>query len=105
MKKAGLYIRVSTLEQAQEGFSVGEQKERLIAFCKAHDWLIADIYVDGGYTGANLDRPGMQKMIDEIKKLDLVLVYKLDRISRSQRDMLSAVVIVTTLCGFVNWET
>lgn len=88
MKKAGLYIRVSTLEQAQEGYSIGAQKERLIAFCKAHDWAIADIYVDGGYTGANLDRPGMQKLISEIGKMDVVLVYKLDRISRSQKDTL-----------------
>lgn len=88
MKRAGLYIRVSTIEQAQEGYSIGAQKERLIAFCKAHDWAIADIYVDGGYTGANINRPGMQKLISEIDKLDIVLVYKLDRLSRSQRDTL-----------------
>ena len=88
MKRAGLYIRVSTLEQAQEGYSIGAQKERLIAFCKAHDWAIADIYVDGGYTGANINRPGMQKLISEIDKLDIVLVYKLDRLSRSQKDTL-----------------
>ena len=43
MKRAALYIRVSTLEQAQEGYSVGEQKERLIAYCKAKDCLIAQI--------------------------------------------------------------
>ena len=51
------------LEQAQEGYSVGEQKERLIAYCKAQGWLIADIYVDGGYTGSNLKRPGIQKLM------------------------------------------
>lgn len=88
MKKAALYIRVSTLEQAQEGYSVGEQKERLIAYCRAKDWLIADIYVDGGYTGSNLKRPGIQKLISETNKFDMVLVYKLDRLSRSQRDTL-----------------
>lgn len=88
MRRAALYIRVSTLEQAQEGYSVGEQKERLIAYCKAQDWLIADIYVDGGYTGSNLKRPGIQKLIAETDKFDLVLVYKLDRLSRSQRDTL-----------------
>lgn len=88
MKRAALYIRVSTLEQAQEGYSVGEQRERLIAYCKAQDWLIADIYVDGGYTGSNLNRPGIQKLIAETDKFDLVLVYKLDRLSRSQRDTL-----------------
>lgn len=88
MNRAALYIRVSTLEQAQEGYSVGEQKERLIAYCKAKDWIIADIYVDGGYTGSNLNRPGIQKLISETDKFDLVLVYKLDRLSRSQRDTL-----------------
>jgi site-specific DNA recombinase len=88
VKRAALYIRVSTLEQAQEGYSVGEQRERLIAYCKAQDWLIADIYVDGGYTGSNLNRPGIQKLIGETEKFDVVLVYKLDRLSRSQRDTL-----------------
>ena len=88
MKRAALYIRVSTLEQAQEGYSVGEQKERLIAYCKAKDWLIADIYADGGYTGSNLKRPGIQKLMAETDKFEMVLVYKLDRLSRSQRDTL-----------------
>lgn len=88
MRRAAVYIRVSTQEQAQEGYSVGEQKERLIAYCKAQDWLIADIYVDGGYTGSNLNRPGIQKLMAETDKFDVVLVYKLDRLSRSQRDTL-----------------
>ena len=88
MKKVVLYIRVSTLEQAQEGYSVGEQRERLLAFCKAHGWLVVDIYVDSGYTGSNLDRPGIQKLIADVNKFDVVLVYKLDRLSRSQKDTL-----------------
>lgn len=88
MKRAALYVRVSTLEQAQEGYSIGEQRERLIAYCKAHDWMITDIYVDGGYSGSNLKRPGIQKLMSETDKFDIVLVYKLDRLSRSQRDTL-----------------
>lgn len=88
MKRAALYIRVSTLEQAQEGYSIGAQKERLLAFCKAHEWLVAGSYVDGGYSGSNLDRPGIQKLIAEVDSFDLVLVMKLDRLSRSQRDTL-----------------
>ena len=88
MKRVFLYIRVSTQEQAQEGYSVGEQKERLIAYCKAHDWLIAEIYADPGYSGSNLNRPAIQKLIADIKNCDIVLVYKLDRLSRSQRDTL-----------------
>lgn len=56
MKRVFIYIRVSTQEQAQEEYSVGEQKERLIAYCKTHDWLISEIYVDPGYSGSNLNR-------------------------------------------------
>ena len=88
MKRVFLYIRVSTQEQAQEGYSVSEQKERLIAYCKAHRWLIVEIYVDPGYSGSNLNRPGIQKLMADIKDCDIVLVYKLDRLSRSQRDTL-----------------
>lgn len=84
MKKVGIYIRVSTQEQAQEGYSIPAQKERLINYCKAKDWNIVDIYVDGGFSGSNLDRPAMQKLINDIDKIDVVLVYKLDRLSRSQ---------------------
>ncbi len=87
-KRVVLYIRVSSQEQAIEGYSIPAQKERLIAYCKAHDWEIVEMYIDGGYTGANLKRPGMQKLIAEIGNFDMVLVYKLDRLSRSQRDTL-----------------
>ena len=88
MKRAALYVRVSTQEQAQEGYSIGEQKDRLVAYCKAQEWIISDIYVDGGYSGANLNRPGIQRLMTETEKFDIVLVYKLDRLSRSQRDTL-----------------
>lgn len=87
-KKVAIYIRVSTQEQAQEGYSVQAQRDRLINYCKARDWVIQDIYVDPGFSGSNLDRPGMQKLISNIHDIDLVLVYKLDRLSRSQKDTL-----------------
>lgn len=87
-KRAAVYIRVSSQEQAIEGYSIPAQKERLTAYCKAHDWVITDFYIDGGFTGANIKRPGIQKLIAEIDKFDIVLVYKLDRLSRSQRDTL-----------------
>lgn len=86
--KAALYIRVSTQEQAQEGYSIQAQKERLINYCKAREWLISDIYIDPGYSGSNLDRPGIQQLTASVGKFDVVLVYKLDRLSRSQRDTL-----------------
>ena len=87
-KRVVCYIRVSSQEQAQEGFSISAQKERLIAYCKAKGWIVVDIIIDPGYTGANMNRPGLQQLKNNIKKYDLVLVYKLDRLSRSQRDTL-----------------
>jgi site-specific DNA recombinase len=98
-KRAAIYIRVSSQEQAVEGYSIPAQKERLSAFCKAHNWLIADYYIDGGYTGANIKRPGIQKLISEIDKFDVVLVYKLDRLSRSQRDTLYLIEEIFLLNG------
>lgn len=85
-----IYLRVSTQEQSQEGFSIPAQKERLVSFCKAKDYVIYDFYIDGGWSGSNLDRPAMQKMIEDVQanKLDAVIVYKLDRLSRSQKDTL-----------------
>ena len=87
-KRAAVYIRVSSQEQAIEGYSIPAQREKLSAFCVAHDWIIADFYTDGGYTGANIKRPGIQKLIAEVDTFDIVVVYKLDRLSRSQRDTL-----------------
>lgn len=90
MKKALLYIRVSTSRQDQEGHSIPMQKNRLIAYCKAKGWVVSGVYVDPGFSGATLDRPGMNALISAVraKKGDVVLVYKLDRLSRSQRDIL-----------------
>lgn len=86
----GLYLRVSTQEQADEGYSIGEQDERLKNYCKAMQWSIFKIYVDPGYSGGNIDRPGLQDLIKDVNAglLDKVVVYKLDRLSRSQYDTL-----------------
>lgn len=90
MKIARIYIRVSTQEQAIEGYSIPAQKEKLISYCKAKDYIIDDIYIDGGFSGANMDRPGLQKLLSDIetKDTDVIVVYKLDRLSRSQKDTL-----------------
>lgn len=90
MKKVAIYIRVSTARQDQEGYSIPLQKERLIAYCKAKGWVVAGIFVDPGHSGSSLDRPGMTRLIDGVQagKYDIVLVYKLDRLSRSQKDTL-----------------
>ena len=88
-KRVFVYLRVSTSEQV-EGYSLGEQEERLRKYCEAMDWILVKVYIDGGFTGGNMNRPALQDMIKEIQKgaVDLVLIDKLDRLSRSQFDTL-----------------
>lgn len=88
--RVGCYVRVSTQEQAKEGYSIGAQTERLRAYCTARDWTVLEVYTDPAYSGAKMERPAMQRLISDVKnhRLDLVLVYKLDRLSRSQKDTL-----------------
>lgn len=83
-----IYIRVSTQEQALEGYSIDEQQKRLLSFCEAKNWTVYKIYVDSGYSGSNLDRPAVQQLIKDAERhcFDMVLIYKLDRLSRSQKD-------------------
>lgn len=82
-----LYIRVSTIEQAKEGYSVGAQEERLRAYAKAKNYTVVKTYIDPAYSGSNMNRPALQEMIKQVElgAADLVLVYKLDRLSRSQK--------------------
>lgn len=88
MKKVAIYVRVSTQEQANEGYSIQEQTERLTKYCEAHGWVLVKIYTDPGYSGANTERPALQQLFSDVKRkcFDTVLVYKLDRLSRSQKD-------------------
>jgi len=88
--KAALYIRVSTQEQV-ENYSIEAQQEKLKAYCKSKDWIIHDIYIDPGYSGANLERPDLQRLLSDLSRIDVVVVYKLDRLSRSQRDTLELI--------------
>lgn len=88
--KAALYIRVSTQEQV-ENYSIESQKEKLEAYCKSKDWSIYDTYIDGGYSGSNMDRPALQSLLKDLNKFDVVVVFKLDRLSRSQRDTLELI--------------
>ena len=88
--RVGAYCRVSTVEQAEHGYSLDEQKTRMESYCTAMGWTIYRVYTDGGYSGGNTDRPALQMMIRDIQdgKIDRVLVWKLDRLSRSQLDTL-----------------
>ncbi len=85
-----LYSRVSTQEQAASGHSIDEQRIRLDAFCQAHGWPDFRHYTDAGFSGGSQDRPALQTLISDVQagRVQKVLVYKLDRLSRSQKDTL-----------------
>ena len=85
-----IYVRVSTQEQAEHGYSIDEQQERLKKYCDVMKWTVADVYVDAGFSGASMERPALKKLLKDIQagKIQNVVVYKLDRLSRSQKDTL-----------------
>ena len=85
-----IYTRVSTDIQAEKEFSSCEaQEEKIKAFIKSqNNWKVFKVYSDPGFTGANLNRPAFTKMLDDIKqnKINLVISYKIDRLTRSPKD-------------------
>lgn len=85
-----LYARVSTQEQAQHGYSIAEQLERMEKYCEAMRWKKTKQYADPGFSGAKMDRPALQRLIADVKagRIQRIVVYKLDRLSRSQKDTL-----------------
>ena len=88
-KKCGLYLRVSTEDQAREGFSLPEQKERLEAFCKFKGYEIIDYYEDAGISAKTGNyRPEFERLKEDIKskKINTIVALKLDRITRSIYD-------------------
>ncbi|NNV07335.1 recombinase family protein [Geobacillus sp. MMMUD3] len=87
--RVAIYVRVSTDEQAKEGFSIPAQRERLRAFCESQGWEIVQEYIEEGWSAKNLERPQMQRLLKDIKKghIDIVLVYRLDRLTRSVLDL------------------
>ena len=90
--RIGLYERVSTDAQAEEGYSIDIQKERLEAYVKSMADTPESIrhYTDDGFSGGNIQRPGLERLIMDIEAGNVthVIVYKLDRLSRSQKDTL-----------------
>ena len=89
-KVAGIYIRVSTEDQAREGFSLGEQKEKLLQLCKFKEYEVFKIYEDAGISAKDIkNRPAFQEMLADMKKgkINYIVAYKLDRVTRSVRDL------------------
>ncbi len=91
--RCAIYTRKSTEEGLDQDFnSLDAQREAGAAYVRSQageGWtLLPDQYDDGGYTGANIERPALRRLLTDIqaKKLDCVVVYKVDRLSRSIRD-------------------
>ena len=74
--RAALYVRVSTDEQAMEGYSLDAQKAILHDYCISEDWEVVDVYEDDGFSGTNIKRPAYQRMIAE-HEWDVILVLKM----------------------------
>lgn len=86
---SALYVRVSTEKQVLQGFSLEAQKENLANFALSQGWNIFDSYADEGISGKNVkDRPEVRRLIEDIKlkKIDVVVLYKFDRLTRDSRD-------------------
>lgn len=94
--KVALYTRVSTEDQAREGFSLEVQRNYLLQYAKNFGWDVVctmsgrDVYMDDGYSGGNMERPALQRLLLDArnKHFNLVMVYKQDRLSRRLKDLL-----------------
>ena len=98
-KTAGVYIRVSTEDQDREGFSLGEQEERLREFCKFKQYQIFKVYKDAGISAKSDKRPVYQEMLEDIKSknINVIVAFKLDRLTRSVYDIEKLMKIVNDL--------
>lgn len=81
--KIGGYARVSHEEQKKFGFSIKAQIEEIENWCKENDHNLIDIYVDEGYSASNMKRPNLQRMIEDLPKLDAIVFTRIDRLSRN----------------------
>lgn len=90
-----LYIRVSTERQAEEGYSLDAQQDRLLAYCQAQGWPVdaEHIYIDAGVSGKSANREQFQAMMSAARSgsITRIVAMKLDRIARNVKDFLSIV--------------
>ena len=90
IKNCAIYTRVSTDMQAERDFSSCEsQEEKIKSFIQSqNNWQIFRVYSDAGYTGANTNRPALQELLEDVKqkKIDIILAYKIDRLTRFPKD-------------------
>ena len=81
--RAALYARVSTEDQALEGFSLDAQIKKMEAYCQVENYEVVGRYIDDGYSGTKTNRPEYQRMMREIDDWDVIVVLKMDRIHRN----------------------
>ena len=93
MKRAIIYARVSTDDQAQNGVSMENQVDRCRKYCELNDLVPFEVISDPGKSGKDLKRPGIKEVIElcQQQTINTVVVYKLDRLSRSLRDILDLI--------------
>jgi site-specific DNA recombinase len=84
--RAVIYCRVSTEDQAKEGFSLSAQEERLKAYCLAKGWTVVRTFIDDGYSGRTDDRPAYREMMETRNEWDVMVVLKMDRIHRNSKN-------------------
>jgi len=106
IERTALYIRVSTQKQADEGFSLEAQQEKLEAFCVAQDWTVdaTDVYIDAGVSGKSTDRTEFNRMVKaaEAGEVNRIVSLKLDRLARNTKDFLALVEKLDSVgCGLV----
>ena len=82
------YARVSTKMQSRDGISLATQKERILAHCSYKNLTLLEFYEDAGISGKSMDRPALQKLLQDMTKGSYVIVYDLYRLGRNTRDSL-----------------
>lgn len=90
-KRAVGYVRVSTEEQARGGVSLDTQEKRIRAYAESQGWMFCGMFREEGASGKDLNRPQLQAMLTglEADHVDVVLVYRVDRLTRKQKDLWS----------------
>ena len=86
--RCGIYVRVSTDDQRDNGYSIDSQLRMIKEYCEKNDYSIVDVYNDAGYSGKDLMRPEMQRLLADIKskKIDKLIAIKVDRLTRNNYD-------------------
>ena len=86
--RCGIYVRVSTDDQRDNGYSIDSQLRMIKEYCEKNDYNIVDVYNDAGHSGKDLMRPEMQRLLADIKskKIDKLIAIKVDRLTRNNYD-------------------